>query len=83
MPKTIFQGFLVLSLTLFINVSFAQISTASIYKEGWIDFNKNGKMDVFEDPKQPVEKRVEDLLSQMNLDEKPARWLPYTAIGGY
>ena len=26
----------------------------SIYHEGWIDFNKNGKMDVFEDPTQPI-----------------------------
>jgi len=42
----------------------------NIYHEGWIDFNKNGKMDVFEDPKEPVEKRVADLLSQMNVDEK-------------
>ena len=42
----------------------------NIYHEGWIDFNKNGKMDVFEDAFQPVEKRVEDLLSQMNVDEK-------------
>ncbi|MBS1654766.1 MAG: glycoside hydrolase family 3 protein, partial [Bacteroidetes bacterium] len=44
--------------------------TGSIYKEGWIDFNKNGKKDVFEDPSQPVEKRVADLLSQMSLNEK-------------
>lgn len=42
----------------------------NIYHKGWIDFNKNGKMDVFEDPAQPVEKRVTDLLSQMNVDEK-------------
>jgi beta-glucosidase len=42
----------------------------NIYHDGWIDFNKNGKMDVFEDPSQPVEKRVADLLSQMNVDEK-------------
>ncbi|MGN6800480.1 MAG: glycoside hydrolase family 3 N-terminal domain-containing protein [Ginsengibacter sp.] len=45
-------------------------SQLNIYHNGWIDFNKNGKMDVFEDPHQPVEKRVEDLLSQMNVDEK-------------
>jgi beta-glucosidase len=44
--------------------------TNSIYHDHWIDFNKNGKMDVFEDPKQPVDERVKDLLSQMNLDEK-------------
>ncbi len=43
---------------------------AEIYHEGWIDFNKNGRKDVFEDPKQPTEKRVEDLLAQMNVEEK-------------
>lgn len=42
----------------------------SIYKKGWIDFNKNKIMDVYEDPKQPIEKRVENLLLQMTLDEK-------------
>ncbi|MBO9659566.1 MAG: glycoside hydrolase family 3 C-terminal domain-containing protein [Chitinophagaceae bacterium] len=47
---------------------FAQ--TSSIYKKGWIDFNKNGRKDVFEDPSQPVDKRVEDLLAQMTLEEK-------------
>lgn len=41
-----------------------------IYRQGWIDFNKNGKKDIFEDPSQPVESRVADLLSQMTLDEK-------------
>jgi beta-glucosidase len=34
------------------------------------DLNKNGKMDVYEDPSQPVEKRVDDLLGQMTLEEK-------------
>ena len=29
------------------------------------DLNKNGKLDVYEDPRQPVEARVEDLLRQM------------------
>src|SRR3954470_12417262 len=42
----------------------------NIYHKGWIDFNKNGVMDVFEDPSQPVDKRVENLLSQMTLEEK-------------
>jgi beta-glucosidase len=42
----------------------------NIYHKGWIDFNKNGVMDVFEDSSQPVDKRVEDLLSQMTLEEK-------------
>src|SRR5690349_4216765 len=34
------------------------------------DLNKNQKMDVYEDPSQSVEKRVEDLLRQMTLEEK-------------
>lgn len=34
------------------------------------DLNKNGKMDVYEDISQPVEKRVQDLLKQMNIEEK-------------
>jgi len=42
----------------------------NIYHDGWIDFNKNGRKDVFEDPTQPVAKRVEDLLSQMTVEEK-------------
>ncbi len=44
-----------------------------IYHAGWIDFNKNGRKDIYEDPTQPVERRIEDLLRQMNLDEKTAQ----------
>ncbi|WP_143306783.1 glycoside hydrolase family 3 C-terminal domain-containing protein [Chitinophaga vietnamensis] len=43
---------------------------APIYRNGWIDFNKNGRKDIFEDPTQPVDARIQDLLSQMTLDEK-------------
>ena len=35
---------------------------ATIYKKGWIDFNKNGVKDVYEDPTRSVDERVEDLL---------------------
>ncbi|MDR1707553.1 MAG: glycoside hydrolase family 3 C-terminal domain-containing protein [Prevotella sp.] len=41
-----------------------------MYQKGWIDFNKNGKMDVYEDPTATIENRIEDLLSQMTIDEK-------------
>ncbi len=41
-----------------------------IYKKGWVDFNKNGKMDIYEDPSADIKNRVEDLLSQMNVNEK-------------
>ena len=34
------------------------------------DLNKNGKLDIYEDPRKSVEDRVEDLLSQMSLEEK-------------
>ncbi len=34
------------------------------------DLNKNGKLDPYEDDRQPIEVRVENLLGQMNLDEK-------------
>ena len=34
------------------------------------DLNKNGVLDIYEDSRQPVEARVNDLLSQMTLEEK-------------
>jgi beta-glucosidase len=34
------------------------------------DLNKNGRLDTYEDPRQPIEARVEDLLAQMTLEEK-------------
>src|SRR5690242_18870726 len=42
----------------------------SIYRKGWIDFNKNNVKDIYEDPAQPIDKRVKNLLSQMTLEEK-------------
>lgn len=42
----------------------------NIYFAGWNDLNKNGKKDVYEDPKAPLERRIENLLGQMNLEEK-------------
>ena len=42
----------------------------SIYHKGWIDFNKNGRKDIYEDPARPVGERVADLLGQMTLEEK-------------
>jgi len=41
-----------------------------IYQQGWIDLNKDGKKNVYEDASRPVEKRVEDLLKRMTIDEK-------------
>lgn len=41
-----------------------------IYHKGWIDFNKNGRMDVYEDSRAPIDARVADLLQQMTIEEK-------------
>lgn len=37
---------------------------------GYIDFNKNGRMDVYEDPSADLDERIEDLLARMTLEEK-------------
>ena len=41
-----------------------------IEQHGWLDLNKNGKKDNYEDPTQPLAKRVENLLGQMTQEEK-------------
>ena len=45
-------------------------SKKKIYQKGWIDLNKNGVKDIYEDPTQTVQKRVDNLLSLMSVDEK-------------
>lgn len=45
----------------------------AIYHEGWIDLNKNGTKDRYEDPAVPVEERISDLLAQMTMEEKTAQ----------
>lgn len=42
----------------------------TIYKKGWTDFNKNGVMDTYENPNASLDARIEDLLSQMTVEEK-------------
>ena len=44
--------------------------SASIYHKGWTDFNKNGVKDIYEDPGQSIDARIEDLLGRMTLEEK-------------
>jgi beta-glucosidase len=59
-----------LLIVLCFGVLFLNAQQKNIYRKGWIDFNKNNVKDIFEDPAQPVDKRVVDLLSQMTLEEK-------------
>lgn len=61
---------------LLLGVSFTDVSAQAfkplknIYKKGWTDLNKNGKKDIYEDPTQSLDKRLDDLISQMTLEEK-------------
>jgi len=56
-------------LLLFLPV-FSAIQAQNVYKKGWIDFNKNGVKDIYENPDADIDARVADLLSQMTMDEK-------------
>ena len=65
---------------------FAQPSSSaqdkkSIYHQGWIDLNKNGRMDVYENQRAPIDARVEDLLRQMNLNEKTCQTATLYGVG--
>ncbi len=54
------------SLALLVSFSVINKTSPTAYR----DLNKNGKMDIYEDKTQSIEKRVEDLLIQMNIEEK-------------
>jgi len=45
-------------------------SRGEIYRDGWIDLNKNGQKDPYEDPSLPTDRRIEDLLTRMTAEEK-------------
>lgn len=42
----------------------------TIYHDGWIDHNKDGRMDPYENSKLPVDRRIDDLLKRMTVEEK-------------
>ena len=67
MNKTVIILFLLLTM-----MSYGQKSKK---QPAYIDYNKNQKMDVFEDSSQPIDKRVEDLLKQMTFQEKQGQLL--------
>jgi len=57
------------SLTILVILMFLK---ADLYAQ-YVDANKNGVMDIYENPEANIEDRIEDLLSRMNLDEKIAQ----------
>ena len=46
---------------------------SEMYHKGWIDFNKNGIKDIYEDPAATLDARIENLLQQMTLEEKTCK----------
>lgn len=64
--KSIDKFLLFTSLLAFVAAFSFQKKNAVPYR----DLNKNGKLDPYEDSSQSIEKRVDDLLSQMTLEEK-------------
>lgn len=63
------------------NFNIYNIGNNKMYHKGWIDFNKNGKMDVYENPKAHIKDRIEDLLSQMTLEEKTCQLVTLYGYG--
>jgi beta-glucosidase len=51
-------------------LEYAEVKTLTLDGFTFRDLNKNGKLDIYEDSRQPVDNRVNDLLSQMTLEEK-------------
>lgn len=45
-------------------------SDGALYHDGWVDFNKNGEQDPYENPALPTEQRIDDLIGRMTLAEK-------------
>jgi len=54
------------------NMALAGSEVKTLNSEGFTfrDLNKNGLLDIYEDSRRAVEERVEDLIAQMNLEEK-------------
>ncbi|MDF1548567.1 MAG: glycoside hydrolase family 3 N-terminal domain-containing protein [Bacteroidales bacterium] len=52
-----------------------------IYKKNWIDLNKNNKKDIYEDPTETIDNRINDLLNQMTLAEKTCQMVTLYGYG--
>ena len=70
----------IIMFTIFFLCTGMKTEKESIYRKGWIDFNKNGVKDVFEDPNADIDDRVTNLISLMNVEEKTCQ---LTTLYGY
>lgn len=50
--------------------AYYKLAKSEMYHKGWIDFNKNGIKDIYEDPAATLDARIENLLQQMTLEER-------------
>ena len=62
-----------------------QLTEVKVLTDGnfeYRDLNNNGKLDIYEDSRQQIEKRIDDLLSQMTIEEKTGMmWHPPIGVG--
>ena len=56
-------------------------SNRDIYQAGWNDLNKNGTMDPYENPGLEIEKRIDDLLARMSIEEKTCQMVTLYGFG--
>jgi beta-glucosidase len=73
--------FTVIVLFLIQDIGISGLRERAIYHKNYIDFNKNGKMDAFENPELEIEKRVDDLLSRMTMEEKTCQMATLYGFG--
>ncbi|UCE08814.1 MAG: glycoside hydrolase family 3 protein, partial [bacterium] len=52
-----------------------------MYRDGWIDLNKNNQMDPYENPELNIELRIDDLLERMTLEEKTCQMATLYGFG--
>ncbi|QZT38066.1 glycoside hydrolase family 3 C-terminal domain-containing protein [Halosquirtibacter xylanolyticus] len=68
-------------LIIFFTLICHSLGAQNIYHERWIDFNKNNTKDIYEDPTATIEDRIENLLSQMTIDEKTCQMVTLYGYG--
>lgn len=69
-PKAAASAALAAVLGVVVATASPQATTRDIYRDGFIDLNKNGQKDPYEDPALRAERRIEDLLARMTPEEK-------------
>ncbi len=66
----------------YIAMAGSEVETLTIEGFTFRDLNKNGRLDIYEDERETMEKRVNDLLSQMTLEEKAGlMFIPPISVG--